>query len=157
MQTSNAGARKWAETLPKKIIRLAGISQSDRAILRNGAEMNLRIAKHGLSLFPKSFFELFRGEALTGISSIVCAGVYARMWGEDYPVMSISGSGNKGIVSTVPILLLEEKWKVPPRVIEEGLAISLLFTSKPPLAWNPVGRLRRSNAAGISRHAPWSI
>ncbi len=151
-KTSNAGARKWAETLsPKKIIRLAkGISQSDRAILRNGAEMNLRIAKHGLSLFPKSFFELFRGEALTGISSIVCAGVYARMWGEDYPVMSISGSGNKGIVSTVPILLLEEKWKVPPRVIEEGLAISLLFTSK---TTSSLGTLSAvcgcSNAAGI--------
>lgn len=149
---SNTGARKWAETLSsKKIIETArNISQSDRAALRAGAEMNLKIAKHGVSLFPKSFFELFKGEALTGISSIVCAGVYARMWGEDYPVMSISGSGNKGIVSTVPILLLEKKWKVSPRAMEEALAISLLFTSK---TTSSLGTLSAvcgcSNAAGI--------
>jgi len=145
-------ARKWAGSLSvDKIITIAKkISRKERGLIREGARLNLAIARYGIKLFPKSFFALTGKDPLARISSLVSAGVYARMWGEDYPVMSIAGSGNKGIVLSVPLLLLEKEWKISKKKIEEAFAIAMLFTSK---TTEELGTLSAvcgcSNAAGI--------
>ncbi|MEW5764546.1 MAG: L-serine ammonia-lyase, iron-sulfur-dependent, subunit alpha [Acidobacteriota bacterium] len=105
------------------------IRASDRQSLREGAEMNLAIARHGLTLFPRPFMDLIGMDPLTRISRLVCAGVYARMCGEDFPVMSLAGSGNKGIVTAVPLTLWARETGADPSRAEEALALACLVTS----------------------------
>lgn len=145
-------AREWASSLTSaEILKIATeMTADERKRVREDAEQNLKIAEHGLKLFPEKFVEITSQSPLNRISGMVCAGVYARMWGEDLPVMSIAGSGNKGITSFVPLLLLEKEWNIGPKKIEEAFAIAALFTSK---TTEELGTLSAvcgcSNAAGI--------
>jgi L-cysteine desulfidase len=121
-----------------------------RKKLREGLGQNLKIAKHGLTLFPKPFVKMIEADPLTRIAGLVCAGVYARMWGEDFPVISVAGSGNKGIVCSVPITILEKDWNIDPKKIEEALALAILFTSKVTFELGTLSAVCGcSNAAGI--------
>lgn len=145
-------ARRWANSLSiEKIIETAkNITASDRKKIREGTALNFKIAEHGLSLLPHSFFKMSEADSLTRISGLVCAGVYARMWGEDFSVMSIAGSGNKGIVCAVPLSLLKKQWLIPSEKIEEALAIALLITSKTTVELGTLSAVCGcSNAAGI--------
>ncbi|HWQ07866.1 MAG TPA: L-serine ammonia-lyase, iron-sulfur-dependent, subunit alpha, partial [Holophaga sp.] len=81
------------------------MTREDREILRSGANMNIAIARHGLSLLPPRFVEPASQDSLTRLSRLVCAGVFARMNGAPFTVMSLAGSGNKGITVSVPITL----------------------------------------------------
>ena len=72
------------------------MTPEDREALRQGAAMNIAIARHGLSLLPARFVEPAAQDSLTRLSRLVCAGVYARMNGEAYTVMSLAGSGQQG-------------------------------------------------------------
>jgi L-cysteine desulfidase len=123
---------------------------ADRARLIEGAERNLEIARRGLALLPEPFRSLIGLDQLTRISRLVCAGVYARMSGEDFVVMSLAGSGNKGITATVPILLWGRESGFSEARVGNALALSCLVTA----ATTPrLGRLSAvcgvSNAAGI--------
>lgn len=127
-----------------------GSTAADRARLLEGAERNLQIARRGLALLPPGFRDLIGLDQLTRISRLVCAGVYARMSGEDLVVMSLAGSGNKGITATVPILLWGRESGCSETRIGSALALSCLVTA----ATTPrLGRLSAvcgvSNAAGI--------
>jgi L-cysteine desulfidase len=145
-------ARKWAASL--SIGDLLGvvrdISDAARKKIREGVNLNLKIAEHGLTLLPKAFTSMTSHDPLARIASHVCGGVYARMGGEDFPVMSVAGSGNKGITSAVPLLLLEKEWELAPGRTEEAIALAILFTSK---TTEELGSLSAvcgcSNAAGI--------
>ena len=86
------------------------------------------IAEHGLTLFPESFVKMTGADLQTRVAGLVCAGVYARMWGEDFTVMSVAGSGNKGIVCSVPLTVLEEERNLDAKKVEEALALAMLFT-----------------------------
>lgn len=125
------------------------ISDEDRKRLREGAELNLTISRHGLSLFPAPF-RTRMGDDISRSSRLVCAGVYARMCGEDFVVMSVAGSGNKGIVCTVPLVLWGREIGAPQERIDEALALACLVTS---LTTEHLGTLSAvcgcSNAAGI--------
>lgn len=144
--------RERAATLAmKECIALAqSIQAADRDLLRQGGELNLRIANHGLSLFPKSFVSLIGLDQLTRISRLVCAGVYARMCGEDYLVMSLAGSGNKGITVSVPLVLWGRENGFAEDQVFEALALGALVTSS---VTQRLGALSAvcgcSNAAGI--------
>ncbi len=135
----------------EQMIELAqSISNEDRAHLRGGILINRRIAEHGLTLFPKRFIEMTQNDHLTRLSALVCAGVYARMWGEDLPVMSLAGSGNKGIVASVPLAIWGETIGALQSRIDEALALACLVTSA---TTHHLGSLSAvcgcSNAAGI--------
>ncbi|MDJ0522179.1 MAG: L-serine ammonia-lyase, iron-sulfur-dependent, subunit alpha, partial [Planctomycetota bacterium] len=106
------------------------ISAADRERLRRGCELNLAIARHGLSLFPKAFMDLIGLDQLTRISRLVCAGVYARMSGEDFTVMTLAGSGNKGITVAVPLTLWGQEALVDQKAVDEALALACLITSQ---------------------------
>lgn len=126
----------------------------DRARLEEGIRLNRKIAEHGLSLFPKGFVELASKDTLTRMSTLVCAGVYARMWGEVFPVMSLAGSGNKGIVAAVPLSVQGERLKKDKQSVYEALALACLITSA---TTHHLGTLSAvcgcSNAAGIGLSA----
>jgi L-cysteine desulfidase len=151
-EKTEASARHWAGSLSAhQILEIArDLNQEARSRVRNGSELNLRIAEHGLTLFPESFVKMTEADILTRVAGLVCAGVYARMWGEDFTVMSVAGSGNKGIVCSVPLTVLEEERNLDPKRVEEALALSMLFTSK---TTEELGTLSAvcgcANAAGI--------
>jgi L-cysteine desulfidase len=137
-------------TLEELIALARSLGEADRAHLRDGVAKNLAIAHHGLTLFPDRFVESAGQDPLTGISKLVCAGVYARMWGEDFVVMSLAGSGNKGVVCSVPLHLVGKAMGAPPERIDEALALACLVTS---MTTHHLGTLSAvcgcSNAAGI--------
>jgi L-cysteine desulfidase len=72
------------------------------------------------------------------------------MTGADYVVMSLAGSGNKGIVCSVPLALWGRLLGLPQERIDEALALACLVTSA--TTWH-LGTLSAvcgcSNAAGI--------
>jgi L-cysteine desulfidase len=148
----SAEIRKELSNMPfDQLVELArSISAEDRKRLCEGAEWNLAIARHGLSLFPPRFVELSRKDSLSRISVLVCAGVYARMWGEEFVVMSLAGSGNKGIVCSTPIYIRGPELQVDRGRMEEALALACLVTSS---TTHYLGSLSAvcgcSNAAGI--------
>ena len=149
---TETSARHWAASLSApEILEVArALSQEARSKVRNGSELNLKIAVHGLALFPESFVKMTEADIMTRVAGLVCAGVYARMWGEDFTVMSVAGSGNKGIVCSVPLTVLEEERNLDAKKVEEALALSMLFTSK---TTEELGTLSAvcgcANAAGI--------
>lgn len=131
--------------------RLAGsLTDADRAALRHGAALNLAIARHGLSLLPGRFVDVAGQDTLTRLSRLVCSGVYARMCGEDFTVMSLAGSGNKGITCAVPLTLWGREAGFEPERVDEALALACLVTSA---TTHHLGTLSAvcgcSNAAGI--------
>ncbi len=127
-----------------------GADAECRDRLRRGIELNMAIARHGLSLLPGPFIE----EATSGVQAqagkLVCAGVYARMWGADMPVMALAGSGNKGISVTVPLALQAERSDAPAERADQALALACLVTSA---TTHHLGTLSAvcgcSNAAGV--------
>jgi L-cysteine desulfidase len=151
-RAEGSDVRAWlAERSFAELIQLArSLPPEDRLVLRRGCEMNLALARHGLKLFPASFVDMAKEDSLTRISRSVCAGVYARMWGEDFPVMSVAGSGNKGIVCAVPLASWGLERNSTQEQIDEALALAILVTSS---TTHFLGTLSAvcgcSNAAGI--------
>ena len=143
--------RALAELPFEQLMDLARqLSAADRAELRRGIQANLAMAKHGLSLFPRRFVDMTHRDQLTRISRLVCAGVYARMWGEDLVVMSLSGSGNKGITTSVPVALWGQHLLADAERVDEALALAGLVTSATTHHLGPLSAVCGcSNAAGI--------
>ncbi len=128
----------------------SSLTDGDVEKLRSGMDMNMAISRHGLSLLPDDFLSLPQDDSMSSISRMVCGGVYARMWGEDFPVMTLAGSGNKGITFSVPIYMIEKKDGLDPARVEQAMALGCLVTSA---ATSHLGTLSAvcgaSNAAGI--------
>ena len=126
------------------------IEAEDRERLREGIAMNRKIAEHGLTLFPRDFVRMTTEDNTARASALVCGGVYARMWGEEMPVMSLSASGNKGITASVPMSVRGETCLIPAQTVDEALALACLVTSA---TTHHLGTLSAvcgcSNAAGI--------
>lgn len=151
IKTASDMRRAVAEMSLDEMIDLArSISKEDRAHLRGGVMVNCAIAEHGTKLFPQRFINMARRDNLTKISTMVCTGVYARMWGEDLEVMSLAGSGNKGITVSVPLSMWGGQQGVDKERIDEALALACLVTSA---TTHHLGSLAAvcgcSNAAGI--------
>lgn len=133
------------------LVELArSMTDADRVALREGATRNVAMARHGLGLFPPRFVDTAGQDTLTRLSRLVCAGVYARMWGEPLTVMSLAGSGNKGIVTSVPLWLWGREAGFADARVDEALGLAVLLTSS---TTHHLGALSAvcgcSNAAGI--------
>ena len=133
---------------------MIGLAQSltdnDRKRLRYGGDLNTAIARHGLTLFPERFRKQTGEDPVSRASRLVCAGVYARMCGEDFLVMSLSGSGNKGITCTVPLVAWGKKAGADRNRIDEALALACLITSRTTYHLGTLSAVCGcSNAAGI--------
>ena len=68
----------------------------------------------------------------------VAAGIEARMGGADYPAMSSSGSGNNGIVATLPIIVVGENLDIKKDKILKGILVSHMIVKE---ASNYIGNL----------------
>lgn len=126
------------------------IKAEDRERLREGIALNRKIAEHGLTLFPRDFVRMTTEDNTARASALVCGGVYARMLGEEMPVMSLAASGNKGITASVPLSVRGETCLIPAETVEEALALACVVTS---VTTHHLGTLSAvcgcSNAAGI--------
>lgn len=103
--------------------------EEDRRRLREGAAWNLAVAERGLELFPRHFVDLGGSDQRTRLSRLVAGGVMARMTGVDLKVMTLAGSGNKGIVTAVPLLSWGREQGIPQEKIDNALALGCLVTS----------------------------
>jgi len=133
------------------LMDLAGtLIPEDRERLREGVALNLAIARHGLSLLPAGFVAPVGQDSQTRLSRLVSAGVFARMSGESLTVMTLAGSGNKGITVSVPVSLWGRESGHPEARVEEALAFACLMTTA--ATWH-LGTLSAicgaANAAGI--------
>ncbi|MBK8979861.1 MAG: serine dehydratase subunit alpha family protein [Planctomycetes bacterium] len=152
---ASAAGRVRAELAALPIAELVGLAATlddrDRAELRRGTDMNLAMAEHGLGLLPR------QGGARSPVglggaraSLLVSGGVYGRMSGEDLTVMTLAGSGNKGITCSVPIACRAKELGVEPRRADEALALACMLTS---VTTHHLGTLSAicgsANAAGI--------
>ncbi len=135
--------------LPGLIDLARSCGPEDRARLRYGAALNMAIAQHGLRLFPKTFTRA-EGDTAAQAGRLVCGGVHARMCGEDFTVMTLAGSGNKGIVCAVPATLVGTNTGARQEEVDEALALACLVTV---MTTYHLGTLSAvcgcSNAAGI--------
>ena len=131
---------QWSRTL----------TDNDRRLLREGSVKNVAIAQYGLSLIPGGFSTPLGQDTQNNLSRLVSAGVYARMSGEPRTVMTLAGSGNKGITVSVPIVLWGLQRSYAQERVEEALAFACLLTSA---ATHHLGTLSAmcatANAAGI--------
>ncbi len=107
----------------------SGLQVEDVERLFAGSELNIAISHHGLTLLPRRFFQAIGDDSVSRLSRLVFAGVYARMSGEDFTVMSLAGSGNKGITVSVPLRLWGEERGHTRTEIGRAMALACLVTS----------------------------
>lgn len=126
------------------------LTEADRARLREGAAFNLAMAEHSVALLPAGFVPPPGQDRMTRLSRLVSAGVYGRMSGEPLMVVSLAGSGNKGITVAVPVTLWGREGGHSQERIDEALAFACLMTSA---TTHHLGTLSAvcgaANAAGI--------
>ena len=111
---------------------------NDLPLLRQANEMNMRFAmearKETPSLRIGQVMEKYgdpggKGEGLSGrVQFITALAVEARMKGMDLPVMACAGSGNQGLVATIPVVETARRMAVPEEQILRALALSYLTT-----------------------------
>ncbi len=106
--------------------------------LKQGVEMNLSLARYGLGKSPlkgvsRALKEVedTNNSLLRSIQIYLAAAVEARMGGAPLPAMSSAGSGNNGIVATIPLWCAYIHYKnIPEEKYIRSLAMSHLVTSK---------------------------
>jgi L-cysteine desulfidase len=105
-------------------------SEIDRIF--EGINMNLEIARYGLEkiVAPREKAEICESGSLGyRIRKYCLAASAARMTGAPLPVMSSGGSGNQGIVATLPVVLVGVHHGKSRGEIARAVAISHLFSS----------------------------
>ena len=114
------------------------IGVEDLDIIRESIALNKAIAteglehNHGLSVGKNIVEYIERGLLADDIANramaLTAAGSDARMDGANKSVMSNSGSGNQGILATVPVVAIGEKMGLEEEKIVKGVLISHLIT-----------------------------
>ncbi len=100
------------------------------SFLREGIEMNRRIAEKGLEMgFGRSLSDLTRkavwGDSLIPhVQLLTGAASFARMTGVQMPVMITTGSGNQGITLFLTVAAAAEKLGVPGDKVLRALALA---------------------------------
>jgi L-cysteine desulfidase len=138
-----------ALSLAEMVALAKTLSEADRQRLREGLALNLAMAAQGDRHLPSGFVPE-RGDAMLRIPRRVAAGVLGRMSGDPLPVMSLAGSGNKGITVSVALGLWAREHGAPEALLEEALALACLLTTA---TTHRLGTLSAicgaANAAGI--------
>jgi len=115
--------------IPDTLALARSLTPEDRRMLREGALLNQEIARMGLNLLPEKVLHGHGAEAHGAALLHVQAGVAARMSGVSQTVMTLAGSGNKGITVSLPIWLWGKEDGYPEDQIDEALALACLITS----------------------------
>lgn len=105
------------------------LSQADRMALREGIHLNTEVAVAGMDLVPAKVIHTQMKHGRGRAEMYVNAGVTARMSGVTRTVMTLAGSGNKGITVSIPVWLWGRESGCPENRIDEALAMAFLITS----------------------------
>ncbi len=125
----NVRSRLAALGIKGAIDMALSLTKEDRRFLREGAMLNMEIARFGTSLLPEKVVNKPGVSAQDRVAQHVQAGVTARMSGVSQTVMTLAGSGNKGITVSLPIWLWGLEHGHPGERVEEALALGCLITS----------------------------
>jgi L-cysteine desulfidase len=114
-------------------------SSEDRNFLLEGIEMNVKASEAGMKekLGAGIGYTLYRmmregkltDNAVTLAKIRTAATVDARMSGCSISVMSSSGSGNQGLIATLPIFAVAEKFGKDKKKLSEAVGLSHLLTA----------------------------
>ncbi len=112
----------------------ADLPEAVRQLIRETIRMNRQASEAGLSQpmgLGAGFFEA--GGAATAdlchyLSGVAAAGSDARMSGHPVEVMSSAGSGNQGIIATMPIVAFAERSGISEDLLVRAVALSHLVT-----------------------------
>jgi len=133
---------RFAETVPFE----------DIAFLREGVEMNRRLAEAGLSgktgaSFGVAYKDLFGDNLMIKAKSYTAAASDARMGGMGLPAMSCATSGNVGITGMLPLVVVAEELGCSEEQMLRAIALSYLLTI---LMKSHIGRLSAICACSIA-------
>jgi L-cysteine desulfidase len=109
------------------------VRKEELAFFRSGVAMNKAIAECGMELqVGDSYRKLDAMGCLDGslvfeVSRYASCASYARMSGEILPVMTVTGSGNQGIVLFLPIYYVARKFQVPEEKMLRAIAFAQAF------------------------------
>ena len=108
------------------------------AFIDEGCSMNIRIAEEGLKtlgfakLCQAGEKQVVAGAVDSGtvayVKALTGAAAYLRMEGSSLPVMATAGSGNQGIVASVPVAAIARLWGKSKESAIRAVALSHLVT-----------------------------
>ena len=114
------------------------MNPSELPILRQAMEMNMHFAEEARKAAPSlsigKVMEKHAGRGLTGkefptnVQFVTALAVEARMKGFDLPVMACAGSGNQGLVATIPVVETAKAVGASDENVMRALALSYLTT-----------------------------
>lgn len=101
-------------------------------LIRKTIAMNRKASEVGLTepmgLGTGYYESVEKGDLITYLASVAAAGSDARMSGYTVEVMSSAGSGNQGIIATMPIVAYAERAGLEEDVMIRAVALSHLVT-----------------------------
>ncbi|WP_321418892.1 L-serine ammonia-lyase, iron-sulfur-dependent, subunit alpha [uncultured Desulfobacter sp.] len=115
------------------------LDDEDRKFLKEGVDVNMRLAEHGLKYGPglgigRAFERLIRQnlickDMVLAARMLASAAADARMAGVNLPAMSSAGSGNHGLTAILPIWAVKDHVTCAEAVVIEALGISHMITA----------------------------
>ena len=104
-----------------------------RPFVSKQIECNMAIAERGMKGdygvgIGKTILDVYADSTFTKIRAYASAASEARMEGCDMPVIIVSGSGNQGIASTVPVIVYAREKGIGEEKMYRALAFSALMT-----------------------------
>ncbi len=149
---------RWMKKTPCEdlIDLIYELDDEDFEFLKKGVLMNLQLMEKGqkevlgygiYACFEDLEKEQIGTSILEEVQKNVCAAIDARMAGAAYPAMSSAGSGNNGLVATLPIWTVHNILKTPEEEFLRAIALSHLFTSK---LKSHMGRITPICSCGLS-------
>ena len=136
-----ADVEKWIKSLSlDDLIALVDqLDEDDRAFLREGVAVNVRLAEYGFKYgtglgIGKSFERLVRQnlikkDMVLAARMLTSAAADARMAGVNMPAMSSAGSGNHGLTAVLPIWAVKDFVNCSEDTVIEALALSHMVTA----------------------------
>jgi L-cysteine desulfidase len=108
------------------------LPESVRDLIRRTIAMNRKASEAGLNEpmgLGTGYYETVEGgDLITYLASVAAAGSDARMSGFTVEVMSSAGSGNQGIIATMPIVAYADRAGLSEDVLIRAVALSHLIT-----------------------------
>lgn len=127
--------QRYEELTIKDILAFADAVAIDdvREVIKRQIEYNTAIAEEGLkndygARIGKLLLKSFGGDIHTVAKATAAAGSDARMNGCSMPVVIVSGSGNQGITTSLPVIVFAKHLGVPQEELIRALVLSNLVT-----------------------------
>jgi len=82
----------------------------------------------GVTLMDLIAENILSADLINHAKGLTASAADARMSGENIPVMSVAGSGNRGLTAILPVVAVAERLRIPGERLLKALAISTLTT-----------------------------